>query len=80
MTILDWMCFQDLCHTFTVLSLQNCDPIKTVQANLGRATAAFTLNVYGQVLEKMKEDSVARMQQNNENMALESPRSNRPDG
>ena len=40
MTILDWMCFHDLCHTFTVLSLQNCDPIKTVQANLGRVTAA----------------------------------------
>ena len=54
MTIPDWMCFQDLCHTFTALSLQYGDPIKTVQANLGRATAA-------------------RMQQNNENMALESP-------
>ena len=40
MTILDWMCFHDLCHTFTALSLQYGDPIKTVQANLGRVTAA----------------------------------------
>ena len=40
MTIPDWMCFHDLCHTFTVLSLQNCDPIKKVRDNLGHATAA----------------------------------------
>ena len=29
----------------------------------------LTLDVYGQVLEKMKEDGAARMQQNNENIA-----------
>lgn len=52
----------DLRHTFAVLSLQNGDPIKTVQENLGHATAAFTLDVYGHVSEKMKEDSAARMQ------------------
>ena len=52
----------DLRHTFAVLSLQNGDPIKTVQDNLGHATAAFTLDVYGHVSEKMKEDSAARMQ------------------
>ena len=59
----------DLRHTFAVLSLQNGDPIKTVQDNLGHATAAFTLDVYGHVSEKMKEDSAARMQQYIENMA-----------
>ncbi|HAJ65354.1 MAG TPA: hypothetical protein DCM61_02070 [Clostridiales bacterium] len=59
----------DLRHTFAVLSLQNGDPIKTVQDNLGHATAAFTLDVYGHTSEKMKEDSAARMQAYIENMA-----------
>ena len=52
----------DLRHTFAVLSLQNGDSVKTVQGNLGHATAAFTLDVYGHVSEKMKEDSAARME------------------
>ena len=43
-------------------SLQNGDDIKTVQGNLGHATAAFTLDVYGHVSEKMKDDSAARME------------------
>ncbi len=59
----------DLRHTYAVLSLQNGDPIKTVQDNLGHATAAFTLDVYGHVSEKMKEDSAARMQAYIENLA-----------
>lgn len=52
----------DLRHTFAVLSLQNGDDIKTVQGNLGHATAAFTLDVYGHVSERMKDESSARMQ------------------
>lgn len=52
----------DLRHTFAVLSLQNGDSVKTVQGNLGHATAAFTLDVYGHVSEKMKEDNAARME------------------
>lgn len=59
----------DLRHTYAVLSLQNGDDVKTVQGNLGHATAAFTLDVYGHVSEKMKEDSAARMQTYIENMA-----------
>lgn len=52
----------DLRHTFAVLSLQNGDDYKTVQDNLGHATAAFTLDVYGHVSERMKDDSAKRMQ------------------
>lgn len=55
-------CVHDLRHTFAVLSLQNGDDVKTVQGNLGHATAAFTLDVYGHVSERMKEDSAVRMQ------------------
>ena len=59
----------DLRHTFAVLSLQNGDNVKTVQDNLGHATAAFTLDVYGHVSERMKEDSAVRMQAYIDNMA-----------
>ena len=59
----------DLRHTYAVLSLQNGDDIKTVQGNLGHATAAFTLDVYGHVSERMKDESAARMQQYIQNIA-----------
>lgn len=56
-------CVHDLRHTYAVLSLQNGDDPKTVQENLGHATASFTLDVYGHVSEKMRRDSANRMQQ-----------------
>ena len=62
-------CVHDLRHTFAVLSLQNGDDVKTVQGNLGHATAAFTLDVYGHVSERMKEDSAARMERYMQSMA-----------
>ena len=34
----------------------------TIQGNLGHATAAFTLDVYGHVTDKMKQESAARME------------------
>ena len=55
-------CVHDLRHTYAVRSLQNGDSIKTVQGNLGHATAAFTLDVYGHVSERMKDESAARME------------------
>jgi len=52
----------DLRRTFAVLSLQNGDDLETVQDNPGHATAAFTLDVYGHVSQKMREESAARME------------------
>ena len=54
--------FHDMRHTFAVISLQNGDDIKTVQANVGHSTAAFTLDVYGHVSRKMQRESANRMQ------------------
>ncbi len=47
---------------YAVISLQNGDDIKTVSENLGHATVAFTLDVYGHVTDKMRKDSADRMQ------------------
>lgn len=55
--------FHDLRHTYAVTALQAGDDIKTVQGNLGHATASFTLDVYGHVTEQMKQASADRMQQ-----------------
>lgn len=49
-------------HTFAMLSLQSGDDVKTVSENLGHATVAFTLDVYGHVSETMKQASAARME------------------
>ena len=38
-------------------------PVSPQQENLGHATAAFTLDVYGHVTKQMKQDSAARMEQ-----------------
>lgn len=54
--------FHDLRHTYAVTSIQEGDDVKTVQENLGHATASFTLDVYGHVSEKMKQESANRMQ------------------
>lgn len=52
----------DLRHTYAVRALRNGDEIKTVQDNLGHATAAFTLDVYGHTTNEMKKASASRMQ------------------
>ena len=53
----------DLRHTYAVVSIESGDDIKTVQSNLGHATAAFTLDVYGHVSQKMRQQSADRMEQ-----------------
>lgn len=55
--------FHDLRHSYAVASIKSGDDIKTVQENLGHATASFTLDVYGHVTEQMKKESAARMEQ-----------------
>ena len=54
--------FHDMRHSYAVAALQAGDDVKTVQGNLGHATAAFTLDVYGHVTDQMKEESANRME------------------
>ena len=49
-------------HSFAVASLRAGDDIKTLQGNLGHATASFTLDVYGHVTDQMKKESANRME------------------
>ena len=53
--------FHDLRHTFSINSLQAGDDIKTVQENLGHATASFTLATYAHATLGMKRESANRM-------------------
>lgn len=55
--------FHDLRHSFAVASITAGDDIKTLQGNLGHATASFTLDVYGHVTEQMRKASSQRMEQ-----------------
>lgn len=52
----------DLRHTFAMLSLQLGVDIKTLQQELGHATASFTLDVYGHVSDEMLKASAESMQ------------------
>lgn len=54
--------FHDLRHSYAVAAIRSGDDIKTVQGNLGHATAAFTLDVYGHVTDQMRQESAARME------------------
>lgn len=57
------MRYHDLRHTFAVNSLKAGDDIKTVQENLGHATAGFTLGTYAHATMGMKQESAKRMEQ-----------------
>ena len=49
-------------HTYAVNAIRAGDDIKTVQGNLGHATAAFTLDRYAHFTETMQKDSADRME------------------
>ena len=53
----------ELRHAYCALALENGDDIKTVQRNLGHATADFTLKVYAYSSGEMQRNSAARMNQ-----------------
>lgn len=61
----------DLRHTYAVNCLQCGDDFKTVQAALGHATAAFTLDVYGHVSERMREESAKRQEEYIKSLGLQ---------
>ncbi len=54
--------FHDLRHTYAVNAIRAGDDIKTVQGNLGHATAAFTLDRYAHFTASMRQESAARME------------------
>lgn len=59
---IDSTCLHHLRHTFATNSLFAGDDLRTVQENLGHATAAFTLQMYSHVTPSMREASAQRMQ------------------
>jgi len=55
--------FHDLRHSYAVAAIESGDDTKTVQDNLGHGTASFTLDIYGHVSRKMRQQSAERMEQ-----------------
>ena len=53
--------FHDMRHTFAVSMLDAGEDLKSLQENLGHATAAFTLSQYAHVSKKMRMESSQRM-------------------
>lgn len=53
--------FHDMRHTFAVSMLDAGEDLKSLQENLGHATAAFTLSQYAHVSQKMRLQSSKRM-------------------
>lgn len=52
----------ELRHSYAVAAIESGDDIKTAQGNLGHATASFTLDVYGHLSQKMRQQSAERME------------------
>ena len=52
----------DLRHTYAVVCLESGVDIKTLQENLGHATATFTLDIYGHVSQKMRQQSTVKLE------------------
>ncbi|MBQ9347959.1 MAG: site-specific integrase [Oscillibacter sp.] len=54
--------FHDIRHTYAVNSIRAGVDIKTISENMGHATVAFTLDVYGHVTDEMRRDSGTKME------------------
>ena len=54
--------FHDLRHTYAVACIESGVDIKTLQENLGHATAAFTMDVYGHVSRQMQLNSASKLE------------------
>ena len=52
----------DLRHTYAMACIESGVDIKTLQENLGHATAAFTLEVYGHVSKQMQINSANKLE------------------
>ncbi len=61
-TVISIFRLHELRHTYTVNAIRARDDIKTIQGNMGHATAAFTPDKYGHFTERMQRDSAARME------------------
>lgn len=59
---MEHMRFHDLRHSYAVAAIEYGDNIKVLQSNLGHATAAFTLNIYGHATQRMREQSAEHME------------------
>jgi len=53
--------FHDLRHSYAVAALTSGDNVKNVQENMGHHTAAFTLDQYGHISERMRLESANKM-------------------
>ena len=53
----------DLRHSFVTISLAAGIDLKTVSEEAGHASVAFTLDVYGPVLESMRDSAVSKREE-----------------
>lgn len=53
--------FHDLRHTFSTLAIQSGVDVKTVAGMLGHYSAAFTLDTYTHVTERMKQGAADKI-------------------
>jgi len=58
----------DLRHTAATIAIANGADIKSVQAMMGHATAAFTMDIYTHASEKMMDDTADRVQRYYKNL------------
>ena len=54
--------FHDIRHSYAVAALRSGIDIKTVQESLGHHTAAFTLDTYAHVTERMRKEAADKME------------------